>query len=181
VHAAGAVDPAGRAWLLAGDSGSGKSTLAYALARAGWSSLGDDGVLVEVLPQGIMAYAWRDALRVSTTLGRHFPELRGRTAFVRPGDPRRRVLMAVPPASRAPVAAVVFLERAPVDAMHALARTETLAALVRQSPWVMIDDAHAGRHLSALSDVARRVPAFHLRHSSAQLRRIDRTLLETIA
>ncbi|MBC7790866.1 MAG: hypothetical protein H7Z74_13035, partial [Anaerolineae bacterium] len=29
VHAAGAVDEQGRAWLLAGDSGCGKSTLAY--------------------------------------------------------------------------------------------------------------------------------------------------------
>src|SRR5687768_13308972 len=43
-HAAGAVDPRGRAWLLSGDSGSGKSTLAYALARRGWRVLGDDGV-----------------------------------------------------------------------------------------------------------------------------------------
>jgi hypothetical protein len=29
VHAAAVVDPAGGAWLLAGDSGSGKSTLAW--------------------------------------------------------------------------------------------------------------------------------------------------------
>jgi hypothetical protein len=181
VHAAGAVDPEGRAWLLAGDSGSGKSTLAYALARDGWSVLGDDGVLVEVLPQGVTAYAWRDALRVSTALGRHFPELRRRRALVEPGDPRRRVPMPVPLASRAAVAAVIFLERDAADAMHALARTEALAALVRQSPWVMIDDAHAGRHLAALSDIARRVPAYRLRHSSAQLKRIARTLLETCA
>lgn len=181
VHAAGAVDPEGRAWLLAGDSGSGKSTLAYALARDGWSVLGDDGVLVEVLPHAIMAYPWREALRVSTTLGRHFPELRGRQALVRAGDPRRRVPMAMTLASRAPVGGLVFLERASVDALHTLARTEALAALVRQSPWVMIDDAHAGRHLAALSDVARRVPAFHLRHSPAQLRRLARTLLETVS
>lgn len=181
IHAAGVVDPAGRAWLLAGDSGSGKSTLAYALSRAGWSVLGDDGVLVEVLPQGVVAYAWREALRVSTALGRHFPELRGRKAQVEPGDPRRRVPMVPPLARKATVAAVIFLERDVVDATHALARTEALAALVRQSPWVMIDDAYSGHHLAALSDIARRVPAYRLRHTSAQLMRVDRTLLETCA
>jgi hypothetical protein len=181
VHAAGAVDPAGRAWLLAGDSGGGKSTLTYALARAGWRVLGDDGVLVEVVPQAVMAYAWREALRVSTALGRHFPELRKRAAVVEPGDPRRCVAMTAALASRARIAAVVFLERDGSDTIHPLSRTEALAALVRQSPWVMIDDAHAGRHLAALSDIARRVPTFRLRHSPVQLKRIPRTLLETCA
>ena len=181
VHAAGVVDPHGRAWLLAGDTGSGKSTLAYALSRLGWSVLGDDGVLVEVLPQGIMAYACREALRLSTALGRHFPELRGRKAWVEPGDPRRRVSMMPPLARRAAVTAVLFLERDTLDAIHPLVRTDALAALVRQSPWVMIDDAYAGHHLAALSDIARRVPAYRLRHSSAQLKCVDRTLLDTCA
>src|SRR4051794_39887177 len=42
LHASGAVDRRGRAWLFTGASGSGKSTLAYALARHGWRVLGDD-------------------------------------------------------------------------------------------------------------------------------------------
>jgi hypothetical protein len=181
VHAAGVVDPQGRAWLLAGDSGSGKSTLAYALSRAGWSVLGDDGVLVEVTSLAVMAYAWREALRVSTTLWRHFPELRGRASSASRSDLRRRVEVSAAGANRAPVAGIIFLQRDATDAMHALPRTEALAALVRQSPWVMLDDAHAGRHLAALSDVARRVPVHRLRHSKAQLHLIEQTLLQSCA
>lgn len=42
LHAAVAVDDAGRGVVLAGDSGSGKSTLLAALARRGWRQLADD-------------------------------------------------------------------------------------------------------------------------------------------
>jgi hypothetical protein len=42
LHAAVAVDAAGRAVVLAGDSGSGKSVLLTALLRRGWGLLSDD-------------------------------------------------------------------------------------------------------------------------------------------
>jgi hypothetical protein len=98
IHAAGAVDPSGRAWLLTGPTGSGKSTLAYALARKGWPILGDDGVITEAARTGpVIAYRWREPLRVSTGLIPLFPELEAGTRHARmlPHDPRHRAEVAV--------------------------------------------------------------------------------------
>ena len=180
VHAAGAVNPEGRAVLLAGDSGSGKSTLAYALARAGWTILGDDGVLIELAVDGVRAHPWRDALQVSSTLAPAFPELRAHAARAQRGDPRQRVPMAVPAAHGAFVAALVFVERAERHATARLTTLGALGALVRQSPWVIIDDAHTRAHLAALTRTAS-LPCFHLRHTEAELFTIGDVLTEAIA
>src|SRR5688572_8941696 len=96
VHAAGVVDPLGRAWLLAGDSGCGKSTLGYALSRAGWASLGDDGVVIERDGPGFRARAWRDPLKVSRALAGEFPELDDTDSPMAPNDPRQRLSLGVP-------------------------------------------------------------------------------------
>ena len=183
IHAAAAVDPrTGKAWLFAGDSGCGKSTLVYALARAGWTPLADDGLPVEpVAGGGAVAHPWRSPLLVSDAQAPHFPELRGRAPLL-PDDARRRVAAAPPvgagaarPAS-APVAAIVFPAQTGRDAADRLGATAALAAIVRQSPWALLGDADAPRHLAALRDLAAAVPAFRLEHTARQLRRIARTL-----
>lgn len=168
LHAAGAVDPGGRAWLLSGDSGSGKSTLAYALARSGWRVLGDDGVVIETSGPEVVVRAWRDPLLVSSTLWREFPEMQGREAEARAADPRRRAPVTAPLADRAPVAAVVFVGRAAELSIERLSVVDTLAALVRQSPWVILGDQHAAAHLAALRLLAAR-PAYRLGHTPAEL------------
>ena len=168
IHAAGAVDPRGRAWLLSGDSGSGKSTLAYALARHGWRVLGDDGVVVETGGPQVVARAWRDPLMVSGSLSHAFPEMRGREAEASRSDPRRRAPIVAPLADRAPVAAVVFVQRAGVLSIDMLSPVDALAALVRQSPWVILGDRHAAAHLAALRCLAAR-PAYRLGHTPAEL------------
>ena len=180
VHAAGAVDPGGRAWLLAGDSGSGKSTLAYALARAGWTILGDDGVLIERAGHGLVAHAWRDPLRVSLTLADAFPEVASpalRPAF---GDARQRVSIGTRGARSAPVAAIVLIERAASFAIAPVSPVSALAALVRQSPWVILDDAFARPHLELLRHAATQ-PVFRLGHTAAELRSIPAVLQGVLA
>jgi len=179
VHAAGAVDPQGRAWLLAGDSGSGKSTLAYSLSRSGWTILGDDGVLIELAGSEVRACAWHAPLEVSSTLASAFPELRAHVARARPNDPRRRVSMNVPLASRARVVALVFVERAECHAITTLGPLAALGALVRQSPWVIIDDAYACPHLDALRRAAA-LPSFRLEHTPAELHTVARILMEAL-
>jgi predicted ATPase len=171
VHAAGAVDPDGRGWLLAGDSGTGKSTLAYALSRAGWTILGDDGVLIERTVGGITAFAWRDALNVSGALASAFPELHEHSTRARTNDLRRRIPMSVPCARSARASALILVERAAEHAVTKLGPLEALGALVRQSPWVMIRDAHTRAHLDALRSTAT-LPAFRLRHTPAELHTI---------
>lgn len=168
VHAAGVVDPTGRAWLLSGDSGNGKSTLAYALARAGWTVLGDDGVLLERSGERLVAHPWREPLRVSEQLAGSFPEIADDASGPAPDDPRRRVSIAMRGASCAPVAAIVLVERAREFAIAPVAPLAALAALVRQSPWVILGDDYARPHLDLLRHAAAQ-PVFHLRHTAAEL------------
>jgi hypothetical protein len=172
VHAAAAVDPLGRAILLAGDSGDGKSTLVYALARAGWKTLGDDGVVLEVQEARIVAHAWRAPLLVSRDLALAFPELADGASPPRDNDPRRRVAVSVPYARQALVAALFFVARGPRMRLTRMATVAVLAGLVRQSPWVIIRGAGAPEHLAALSRVASSVPALRFEHTPAELHRI---------
>ena len=180
VHAAGAVAPDGRAWLLAGDSGCGKSTLGYALARAGWASLGDDGVLIEPRSAHVIAHGWRDPLRVSAALSRDFPEIGARAATARPDDLRRRIALSVPFARGAPVAALLFLQRSDRHAMTPIGPLEALGALIRQSPWVILDDAHTRAHLDALRRTAS-LPAFRLEHTAQELHSLAGVLCGALA
>ena len=159
VHAAGVVDPSGRAWLLSGDSGSGKSTLAYALARTGWTVLGDDGVPIERRGDGLVAHSWREPLRVSRELDTAFPELADDRLRPMPNDPRDRVPVTMRGTRSAPVAAVVLVERATSFAIAPVAPLSALATLVRQSPWVILGDEHARAHLELLHVHARSLVA----------------------
>ena len=168
VHAAGAVDPRGRAWLLTGDSGSGKSTLAYALARSGWAVLGDDGVLISIVGSDVIAHPWHAPLEVSSSLVSEFPELRAQMSRARAGDSRRRIPIDVPRARPAPLAAVLFVERAEHHTLAAQRPLGALAALVRQSPWVILDDESAPSHLDVLRRTAH-LPSFRLAHTPAEL------------
>jgi hypothetical protein len=176
VHAAAVVDPAGGAWLLAGDSGSGKSTLAWVLVRHGWALLGDDGVLIEDTENGVIARGWRDPLRVSLALASRFPELAALAPRVAVRDARARVPVERDVARQTGVRTIIFLERSDRDRLLRVGPALTLASLVRQSPWVLIDDADAPRHLDVLATVAESVAAYHLAHTEAQLDELPRML-----
>jgi hypothetical protein len=180
VHAAGAVDPMGRAWLLAGDSGSGKSTLAYALARRGWKALGDDGVLVERTIAGLVAHPWLEPHRVSEHLASAFPELAGREELPPNGDARRRIPVPMVAARSAPLVAVVLVERAAQFALGTTGPATALAALVRQSPWVILGDEHSRGHLALLKEIAAQ-PVFRLRHTPAELQSLPDVLLRVLS
>ena len=181
IHASGVVDPLGRAWVLTGLSGSGKSTMAYALARRGWTVLGDDSVILEHTGAGVMAHPWREALRVSIRLEPEFPELAGEESRVMPGDPRDRLPMALTPARRAPVAAIVCLRQGPDDTLTRIPAIEALIEVVRQSAWVLIPDADARAHLDALRRIVQSVSTYRLIHSPRQLHAIEDTLMHAIA
>lgn len=187
VHAAGVVDPADRAWLICGASGSGKSTLAYALARSGWRVLGDDGVIIRepaANPQTMMAYGWRDPVRV--TVGTHamFPELREPAPDTvawssLPGDARERAEIELTFARSAPVAAVIWIERSCADSSATIHPIDALTRLVAQSAWVLIDDHFGATHLSALRDLAR-LPQFRLALSPDRLPSAHETVLALV-
>ena len=154
VHAAGVVDPAGRAWLLVGDTHAGKTTTCVSLVDAGWRWLADDQVVLrfgdagssEVEVQGWPRRAhldegWRDAVVTGT---RGTMDLRERW-----GD---RWL------ARAPLGGVL-LPGGDADAPTRATRIDeasAFAALVRQSPWLMADRGAAPAVMSLLRATASR-------------------------
>jgi hypothetical protein len=180
VHAAGVVAPDGGAWILAGESGNGKSTLAYALARRGWLTLGDDGVLVERSNEGIIARSWREPMQVSIDLAFEFPELASSRAATDWNDPRRRVAVAPPggTASSAPVRGLALLSRSTRDSLIPASPTDVLAALIRQSPTVLLGGRHAIDQLDTLGTLVTSVPVYRLEHTERQLHILHQTLTE---
>jgi hypothetical protein len=180
VHAAGVVDPRGRGWLLTGDSGSGKSTLAYALARVGWKVLGDDGVVISTSNSRVVTHAWHAPLEVGSALAEQFPELRAELSRVRDGDARRRIPISMPGEREAPLAAVILVERGTHHLFEPLGPAAALGALVRQSPWVILDDAYAPAHLDALRAVATH-PRYRFMHTPDDLHTVARTLTSALS
>lgn len=115
VHAA-CVARDGVGILLCGSSSAGKSTLAYACARAGWTYVTDDCVFLLADSPGGAAIGRCLHIRFRPDAPEIFPELAGSLARARPNG---RLSLEVPmtsfpqirTADRAPLHAVVFLER----------------------------------------------------------------------
>ncbi len=62
IHAATAVDPRGRGWLIAGDSNSGKSTTAALLASHGWSVGTDDTAFLADGTTPVEVVGWHEPI-----------------------------------------------------------------------------------------------------------------------
>jgi len=172
VHASGVVNRKGLATVFVGESGSGKSTLAFALARLGWSMLGDDGVVLEPLADTVLVHGWRSHSLISASLSSTFPELRGREAEAIAEDERRRIPLAVANVAHARLGRLVFIRQGASGTFHECGQAQALTALMRQSPWVLLGDASSGMHFEALGRIAASVPSFELVHGHAELLRI---------
>ena len=172
VHASGVVDRKGSAIIFVGESGSGKSTLSFALARRGWSMLGDDGVVLESLADTTLVHGWRSRTLISAGLSSTFPELRGRESEAIAGDERARIPLDVPQVSHARLGAVVFIRQGANGSLRSCGQADALTMLIRQSPWVLLGDASSSRHFEALGRIAASVPSFEFVHGHDELLRI---------
>jgi hypothetical protein len=172
VHASGVVNDRGMALIFVGASGTGKSTLAFALARRGWKMLGDDGVVLEPLPDSVVAHGWSSPSMVSTSLAPFFPEISGSAAAARSGDGRKRVPMSVARASHATLATIVFVSLGAIGSLRPCGQAHALTLLIGQSPWVLLGDPESASHFRALETIAGRTPAYELVHGPAELSRI---------
>ena len=172
VHASGVVDRSGRAVVFVGESGSGKSTLAFALVRAGWTLLGDDGVVLEPGQPGTIVHAWRSPLLVSATLAGFFPELEDQHEATIPGDARRRMPWHVDGSSRARLGALVFITQASNGALRECGESDALMLLVRQSPWVLLGDRFSRAHFTGLRRIVASAPLFSFSHGPQELVRV---------
>ena len=172
VHASGVVDADGNAFVFVGESGAGKSTIAFALARQGWSLLGDDGVVLEHTPAGTIAHGWRSPLMVSVDLAPYFPEMRGRLDQAERGDARHRVACAVASTPRARLAALVFLAQGSPGWLRPCSQSQALLSLIRQSPWVLIGDEKSAPHFDALRTIVASTTLLDFRHGPTELERV---------
>ncbi len=155
VHAATAVDPAGRGWLFAGNAQDGKSTTAARLAELGWAVGGDDLVFLAAESGRVAAYprrapiALRDGGRTLLALaGGARLDARAKTAFYPEELGGRWVERVVPE--------IVAFPRVdgPRTALQWVPRPVVLAELVRWSAWVMLEPHLAQPHLDLLATLA---------------------------
>lgn len=158
VHAAAPVSPAGEAWLLAGDTHAGKSTTCANLIAAGWRFASDDHV---VLGRGEDGRLWVEGLprkfHLDDGWGSDGPVGRRGETDPLASWPNRWV-------ARAPLGGVLLPRVAPESPTRGTRATQAdaLAALIRQSPWLMADRVAAPGILGVLHQAAAG-PAFHLR------------------
>lgn len=158
VHAAAIVAPDGRAWLLAGDARAGKSTTVVNLICAGWRFVSDDnGVLFRGADGAPWVEGWPRPFHLDDGWEAGAPlHRRGEI------DPHERW-----PGQwmrTAPLAGLLFPRVAaerPTE-LAPLPAAEALAALMRQSPWLLADRACAAEVLAFLREACER-PAFSLR------------------
>jgi hypothetical protein len=153
LHGAGVVEPNSEAGaLIVGPSGSGKSTLTTQLARAGWSYLSDDEVLLSLNNNEVEARGFRSffALVDSTSTSKNCFEPAG--MFTSP-----RVDKIAP--------RFVFFTKVSGEKetqWHELRQAETMTRLIRACPWASYDTAVAGPNLELLSRLARQAKGFDL-------------------
>jgi hypothetical protein len=155
-HAAGVVAPDGGAWLLVGDTHAGKSTTVANLLRCGWGYVSDDNVVLARGGGGIEVEGWP----------RHFHMDEGWEAGAPVGrrgaiDPRERWPGQWTDA--APLAGLLFprVEPGRPTELAPCPAADALAALLRQSPWLLADRGSAPAVLTLLRDAAA-LPAFTL-------------------
>jgi hypothetical protein len=172
LHASGVVDARGRALVFVGGSGAGKSTLAFALARHGWSLLGDDGIVLEPTGHGIVVHGWRSPLLVSLDLEEYFPEIARHRGSAMKGDARRRVPVHANSVARAQLAGLVFVAQGVPGSLGPCSESSAMLALIRQSPWVLLGDGQSAAHFTALRDIVTSVPLFDFRHGPSELERL---------
>jgi hypothetical protein len=156
-HAAAVADPAGGAWLLVGDAFAGKTTTCANLLAAGWRYLSDDHVVLSAAGAALEVEGWPRPFHVDEGWEAGRPVGRRRAL-----DPRARW-----PASRlaaAPLAGLLFprVEPDATTALEPVPAAEALAALLRQSPWLLGDRAGAPGVLALLRRAAL-APAHELR------------------
>lgn len=154
VHAAVVVDPEDQTWMLVGGGGAGKSTTAYALVRAGWRYLSDDGALLRLRGDRVEAVSFMDEFHLDRSLQSAFVELEWQEA-VRQHPHKGVVAMErIFPGKRVERATPVRLIElchgdAPAAGRERGGRASLLRSLVADNPFIFVNQPHG--HLDVLA------------------------------
>jgi hypothetical protein len=163
VHAATAVDPKGRGWLLAGNAHAGKSTTTALLAARGWAVGSDDISFLAAHGNDVVVHAFRSQIAIRpggrALLGREGGaclEDRDKTGFW-PEELGGRWQPTVRPE-------ILLFPEVGEDrtAIQPLRPIHALAELVRWSAWVVLEPALAQGHLDLINRLARQGRGFRL-------------------
>lgn len=155
LHCAGVVNPATETGvLIIGPSGSGKSTLTSQLARAGWSYLSDDELLLSLNDHEVEARGFRSFFALASTESHSSLKSRFEPASVFHAP---RVTCVAPK-----FLLFTTISRANETQLHELTQAETMSRLIRACPWATYDTAIAGPNLELLSRLARQAKGFNL-------------------
>lgn len=163
LHAATAIDPDGRGWLLTGNAHAGKSTTAALLAASGWRVGTDDVAFLERQGDRIIVHTCRApiALRdggyrlLARTGGVPLPD-RGKVGYM-PEDLGGVWTPLVDPE----IVIFTAVGNATTTA-YPLERRGAVAELVRWSAWVMLEPDLAQDHLDVLTRLAGQARCFRV-------------------
>lgn len=172
LHSAALVHPAtGAGVLIVGPSGSGKSTQTIHLAAAGWPFLTDDVLLLRDTSAGIQAWPLRRSFAITAATFAASRFLQARTSFDAVAVQEDDKSLFVPHGvfkggfREHCVPGSLFFTELSGDSrsrVTPLSAGETMARLIRMSPWSCYDRATASGHLAALSALARQARGYSL-------------------
>jgi ABC-type iron transport system FetAB ATPase subunit len=157
LHSGALVDPeSGKGLLIIGPSGSGKSTLTVQLAAAGWSFLTDDVLLLSRESAHVQAWPLRRCFAVTSDTFAASRFLQTRISFDSVNTPSTDKYQFLPHAvfaaefqDRCIPRTLFFSELSGGDrsSVSRLAPGDTMARLIRMSPWSCYDRSTAVEHL----------------------------------
>jgi hypothetical protein len=171
LHSGAVVNPQNqRGVLLVGPSGSGKSTLTLQLVLNGWRYLTDDVLFLKPDDNTFKAYPLRRTFAVTQSTVEASGN-RVRDVFAGDdwfeGDKKSFVPHEIFPEtflSECEPRAIVFpaITGTEESVVKPLTRGETMAQLIKMSPWSCYDPVTSADHLQALSALARQCDGFSL-------------------
>ena len=163
LHAATAIDPEGRGWLVAGNAHAGKSTTAALLAASGWRVGTDDAAFLARRGDAVVVHTCRapialreDGRRLLARAGGVALPACGKVGYW-PEDLGGVWTSLVEPE-------VIIFTSVGNDrtAARPLERPAALAELVRWSAWVMLEPDLAQQHLDLLTRLARQARCYRV-------------------
>ncbi len=168
VHAAMALDPRERGWLIAGNAEAGKSTTAALLASCGWGVGTDDVSFLAGHGADVAAIAYRTPIalrpggrrlvqRLATAGGVLLPERRKVGYW--PEELGGRWIARVEPE------VIMFTSIGNGGALtqaEPLGQREALIELIRWSAWVILEPELAEEHLALLTALARQAKSYRV-------------------
>lgn len=164
IHAATAVDPAGRGWLIAGDSHCGKSTTAALLASRGWAVGTDDTAFLADGTQPVSVQSWHepialreDGYRLLALSGGSALTRRNKTGFL-PEELGGRWVERVEP----DIVAIATIHDGATE-LEALRPALAVADLLSWSLLFIVDPEGAQRHLELVTRLAAQARCYRLR------------------